>query len=81
MQILEEAIPIGTRQAIHGLDRGLGFVRAKLNPCRQQRGGEVSHRPAHGLRNILPRRRILLLLDVAHAENKPGDAVVAVDLQ
>ena len=47
----------------------------------QQRRRKIGDRTAHRLRELLARRRVLLLLDRPHAEHEARDAVVLVDLQ
>ena len=46
---------------------------AALRPGRQQRGGQIGDRTAHGLRKIAASRRILLMLEGAHAEHQSRD--------
>ena len=54
---------------------------AGIRPGRQQGGGEVGDRAAHRLGELRARGLILLLLDRAHAEHEPRDAVVLVGLE
>ena len=58
------------------LSLGPTLVQADEQSCRQ-----VGDRAAHRLRELLARRRILLLLDRPHAQHEARDAVVLVDLQ
>ena len=59
----------------------LASVGSRHRPCRQQRRGEIGDRPADRLGELPARDRILLLLERAHPEDEPRDAIVLVDLQ
>ena len=63
------------------LDRGLGLGRGGLRPGREQGRRQIGDRPTHGLAKLLARDGVLLLLDGAHAQNQPCDAVGLVVLQ
>ena len=81
MQILEDGVPIRPGEPVEGIDRGARVAGAGQRPGRQQRRRQIGDRAAHRLREILPGRRVLLLLERAHAEHQPRDAIVAVDLE
>ena len=55
-------------------------LRPVLRPGRDQRRGQIGDRAAHRLRDVLARRLILLLLQRAHAEHEPRDAMGLVEL-
>ena len=80
MQILEDGVPVGAGELVDRLGRLLRLGRARHRPCRQQRRGKVGDRPADRLGELPARDRILLLLDRAHPEHEPRDAIVLVDL-
>ena len=80
VQILEDGVPVRSGQPIDGLDRRLDLVGAVEGPGRKQGRRQIRDRPAHRLRQMLARGRILLLLDGADAEHQPRDAVAVVDL-
>ena len=81
VQILEDGVPVRTGKLVDGVGRSLDLGRARLRPGRQQGCGEIGDRAADRLGEFPARDRILLLLDRAHAEHEPGDAVGLVDLQ
>ncbi len=81
VQILEDGIPVGAGELVDLVGRGLRLAGARLRPCREQRRRKVGDRAADRLRELAPRGRILLLLDRAHAQHQPSDAVGLVDLQ
>ena len=82
MQILEDVVPVRSGELV---DRrrvaAFALGRGRLRPGRQQRGGEIGDRAADRLGELRARSGILLLLDRAHAEHEPGDAIGLVDLQ
>ena len=80
MQILEDGVPIRTGEPVEGVDRGVRVAGAGERPGRQQRRRQIGDRAAHRLGEILPRQRVLLLLEGSHADHQPRDAIVAVDL-
>ena len=80
MHILEDRIPIRSGEPVERVDRRMRIAGAGIGPRRQQRRRQIGDRTAHRLREILPRQRILLLLERAHAEHQPRDPVVAIDL-
>src|SRR5262249_60214482 len=81
MQLLEDRVPIGARKLVDGVGRLFCLRRVCHRPGRQQRRGQVRAGPADRLRQLTARERVLLLLDRAHPENEPRDAVILVDLQ
>ena len=81
MQILEDGVPVRTGKLVDGVGRSLDLGRARHRPRRQQGRGKIGDRAADRLGEFPARDRILLLLDRAHPEHEPGDAVGLVDLQ
>src|SRR5262249_33653512 len=81
MQILEVGVPIFAAKLVDGVGCLPRLARARHRPCRQQRRSEGGDRPADRLGKLATRDRILLLLDRAHPEDEPRDAIVLVDLQ
>ena len=81
MQILEQTVPIRARQLVDGLDRA---ARPRWRRRTAQPESSVAARsvigPRTDCRQMRPRRLILLLLDRAHAEREPRDAVGLVVL-
>ena len=81
MQVLEQRVPVGALQLVDRLDGALGVAGAVARPGGEQRGGEIGDRPAHRLRrDSACASGVFLLLERAHAEHQPGDAVVLVEL-
>ncbi len=80
MHVLEDGVPFRAGQLVDGIGRLPGLARARMRPGREQRRREVRDRAAHRLRQFPPCVRILLVLDRAHAEHEPRDAVGLVDL-
>ena len=80
MQVLEDRVPVRPGELVERVDRRMRIAGAGIGPGREQRRGQIGDRAADRLREILPRQRILLLLERAHAEHKPRDPVAAVDL-
>ncbi len=81
MQILEDGVPVGAGELVDGIGRELRLARARHGPGRQQRGGKVGDGPADRQGELAASERILLVLDRAHPEHEPRDAVGLVDLQ
>ncbi len=80
MHVLEDRVPVRPGEPVERVDRRMRIAGAGIGPGREQGSGEISDRTADRLREILPRQRILLLLERAHAEHKPRDPIAAVDL-
>ena len=81
VEILEDRIPFRAGQLVDTGDRRLGIARAVARPARQQRRHQVGDRPADRLVDVELRGRIFLLLEVAHADHQPRDAVRLVHRQ
>ena len=81
VQILEDRIPFRAGQLVDIGDRRLGVAGAVARPARQQRRHQVGDRPADRLVDVELRGGIFLLLQVAHADHQPRDAVGLVDRQ
>ena len=81
MQILEDRIPVRPGKLVDGVDRGLDLGRARQRPA----DSSVAVRSVIGPRiDWASSRRaiaILLLLERAHPEHEPRDAIGLVDLQ
>ena len=80
MHVLEDRIPVRPGEPVERVDCRMRIAGAGIGPGRQQRGGKIGNRAADRLREILPRQRILLLLERADAEHKPRDPIAAIDL-
>ena len=80
MHVLENRIPIRSGEPVESVDRGVRIAGARIRPRAEQRGGEIRDRTANRLSKILPRKRILLLLERAHPEHEPRDPVITIDL-
>ena len=78
--VLEDGVPVRSSQLVERFDRGVRVARARESPCRKQRRRQIGHRAAHRLREVLPRHRVLLLLERPHADHQPRDAVSAIEL-
>ncbi len=81
MQVLQDAVGLRPGELVDRFDRGLALVRPDIGPAGEQRRRQIGHRAAHGLRELLARRHVLLLLDAADAEHEPGQAIGLLDLQ
>ncbi len=81
MQVLEDRVPVRACELVDRSDRAFGVAAAIHRPCAQQSRGQVGDRPADRLDEVRPRRRILLLLERAHADNQPRNTIVLVVLQ
>ncbi len=81
VEILEDRIPFGAGQLVDTGNRRLGIARAVARPARQQRRHQVGDRSADRLVDVELRGRIFLLLEVAHADHQPRDAVRLVHRQ
>ena len=79
---LKIAVPIRAGEVVDARrSRARASPRAVARPCGEQRRRQIGDRAAHRLREILPRQRILLLLERPHAEHEPRDAVGVIDLE
>ena len=81
VEILEDRIPFGAGQLVDIGDRCLGIAGAIGRPARQQRRHQIGDRPADRLVDVDLRGGIFLLLEVAHADHQPRDAVGLVHRQ
>ena len=81
MQVLEDRIPFRTGQLVDIGDRRLGIAGAVAGPARQQRRDQIGDRSADRLVDVELRGRVFLLLEVAHADHEPRDAVGLVQRQ
>ena len=75
MQVLEDRIPFRTGQLVDIGDGGFGVAGAVTGPARQQRRDQIRDRSANRLIDVQLRGRILLQLQIAHADDKPGNAI------
>ena len=80
MQVLEDRVPVRSGEVVDCRDCALAVVGAIHAPGREQRCGQIGDRSADRLREVAARSRILLVLERAHAEHQPRDAIVLVDL-
>ena len=81
MQVLEQRIPFRTGQLVDVGDGRLGVAGAVTGPARQQRRDQIGDRSAYRLVDVGLRGGVFLLLQIAHADHEPGDAIGFVDRQ
>ncbi len=79
MQVLEDRIPFRTGQLVDVGDRRLGVAGAVTGPARQQRCDQIRDRPAYRLIDVDLRSGVFLQLQIANADDQPGDAIGLVD--
>ncbi|MGY3108927.1 hypothetical protein ACVWW7_005554 [Bradyrhizobium sp. LM6.9] len=79
VEVLEQRIPFRTGQLVDGRDTALGIARTIGGPARQQRGDEIGDRTADRLVDVGLRGRVLLELEIVHADDEARDAVGLVD--
>ena len=75
MQVLEDRVPLGTGQLVDVGDGRFGVACAVTGPARQQRGDQIRDRTAYRLIDVGLRGCVFLLLQIAHADDEPGDAI------
>ncbi len=81
MQVLENAVPIRTGQLVELVHRSARIACPVQRPGGQQRRGKIGHRTVHRLAKVLPGERVLLLLEFAHPDHQPRDAIGVIDLK
>jgi len=79
MQVLEDRIPFRTGQLVDVGDGRFGVAGAVTGPARQQRGDQIRDRPAYGLIDVGLRACVFPQLQIAHADDEPGDAIGLVN--
>ena len=80
MQVLEDRVPLRPGQLVDRRHGALAVVRSVHAPGGEQRRRQIGNRPPDRGADIAAGDGILLLLEGAHAEHQPGDAVGLVGL-